>query len=88
MVWDGVTDSGLKVPLIFIEEGFKINQHVYLHMLKETVHPWFVIGTEPGRITFQQDGARSHMAKLVKIGVRQISKGFDPKISGLPALQT
>ena len=66
MVWAGVTNSGLNTPLIFIEEGVKINQLIYLHMLKETVHPWVVFETEPDGITFQQDGTTSHVTKLVQ----------------------
>ena len=79
MILDGVTESGLKTPLIFIEEGVKINQHIYLHMLKETVHPWVVFETEPDGITFQQDGARLHMAKLVQNWCQANFKGFWPK---------
>eukprot|EP00095_Tigriopus_kingsejongensis_P001171 maker-scaffold415_size178368-snap-gene-0.24 protein:Tk01171 transcript:maker-scaffold415_size178368-snap-gene-0.24-mRNA-1 annotation:"hypothetical protein Y032_0655g1201" len=33
MVWAGVTTNGKKTPLIFIEEGVKVNQAVYLHLL-------------------------------------------------------
>ena len=79
MVWAGVTNSRLKTPLIFIEKGVKINQPVYLHMLKETVHPWVVSDTEPSGITFQQDGARSHMAKLVQDWCQVNFKGLWPK---------
>ena len=40
MVWAGVTSTGLKTHLIFIETGVKINQHAYLKMLKSKVVPW------------------------------------------------
>ena len=66
MVWAGATATGLKTPLIFIEEGVKINQHVYLKMLKDTALPWVnEVAGEEG-ITFQQDGATSHTAKMVQ----------------------
>ena len=39
MVWAGTTSKGLKTPLIFIEEGVKINQTVYRRMLEEKVLP-------------------------------------------------
>ena len=55
MVWAGVTLTGDKTPLIFIEERVKINRHVHLNMLKEQL--------ESG-ITFQQDGATPHTANL------------------------
>uniref|UniRef100_A0A914VAL1 Transposase n=1 Tax=Plectus sambesii TaxID=2011161 RepID=A0A914VAL1_9BILA len=34
MVWAGVTHNG-KTPLVFIEEGVKVNQHVYLEKILE-----------------------------------------------------
>ena len=34
MVWAGVTCTGDKTLLIFIEKGVKVNQHVYLDLLK------------------------------------------------------
>ena len=40
VVWGWVTLTGEKTPLIFIEEGVKVNQHVYLKMLKEKLVPW------------------------------------------------
>ena len=33
MVWAGVTSTGEKTPLIFIEEGVNVDQHVYLDLL-------------------------------------------------------
>ena len=66
MVWAGVTSTGLKTPLIFIEDGVKINQHVYLKMLKDKVVPWVRKVTGNEGITFQQDGATSHTARLVQ----------------------
>ena len=36
MVWVVVTFTGEKTSLIFIEEGVKVNQHVYLDLLKST----------------------------------------------------
>lgn len=34
MFWAGVADFNLKTLLIFIEDGVKIIQHVYLDVLK------------------------------------------------------
>ena len=62
MIWTGKTDSGLKMLLIFIEEGVKISQLVYLDMLKDKDYPWVDSETGPNGITFQQDGAISHTA--------------------------
>ena len=87
MVWAGVTYSRLKTPFTFIK-GVKINQHVYLHMLKETVHPWVISETEPDGITFQQDSATSHVTKLVQDWCQANFKRFWPKNLWPPALQT
>ena len=34
MVWAGVASTGETTPLIIIEEGVKIDRHVYLNILK------------------------------------------------------
>ena len=62
MVWAGVTSSGQKYPLIFVEDGVNINQLVYLDMLKDKVLLW--VDTLPGDegMTLQQDGATAHTA--------------------------
>ena len=60
------TSSGEKTPLIFIEEGVQINQHVYLNMLKEQLVPWINATFKESGITLQQDGATSHTANLVQ----------------------
>lgn len=79
MVWAGVTTDGKKTPLIFIEEGVKIDQGVYLHMLSEVVVPWVkeVYGESP--LTFQQDSAPSHGAKLVQQFCDSMFSDFWPK---------
>ena len=40
MVWAGVTSTEEKTPLICIEEGGKVNQHMYLDLLKNKLVPW------------------------------------------------
>ena len=79
MVWAGATSKGLKTPLIFIDEGVKINQTVYRRMLEEKVLPWVqeVVG-EQG-VTLQQDGATSHTANSVQAWCRckEHEKNFD-----------
>ncbi|GFW32533.1 DDE_3 domain-containing protein [Trichonephila clavipes] len=40
IVWDGISASG-KTPLVFVEEGVKINQKVYQrYILEAVVLPW------------------------------------------------
>ncbi len=46
MVWGGVCHNW-KTPLIFIEEGNKINQKSYLKMLKEKFLPSVKISKKP-----------------------------------------
>ena len=66
MVWAGATSKGLKTPLVFIEEGVKINQTVYRRMLEEKVLPWVQEVVEEQGVTLQQDSATSHMANSVQ----------------------
>ena len=66
MVWAGVTSDGRKTPLIFIEEGVKIDQAVYLELLSKKVLPWIQDEFQDKPICFQQDEAPSHTAKLVQ----------------------
>ena len=66
MVWTGVTSSGLNTPLIFVEDGVKINQHVYLGILKDKVVPWTNALTLNNSLTLQQDGEIAHTAKIVQ----------------------
>ncbi|KAF2345736.1 Heat shock factor (HSF)-type DNA-binding, partial [Trinorchestia longiramus] len=66
MVWAGVTSCGQKTPLVFIQQGVKVNQHVYLVMLKDTVVLWVRKTFRDSGGTPQQDRATSHTAKLVQ----------------------
>ena len=66
MVWTGVTNTGEKTPLIFIEEGVKVNQHVYLDLLKNKLVSWINATFGKSGIILQQDGATSHTANRVE----------------------
>ena len=68
--------NGLKTPLIFVKDGVKVNQHVYLNMLKNRVLPW--INSLPGNqaVTLQQDGATAHTAKMVQAWCKDNFKSF------------
>ena len=79
MVWAGITSTGLKTPLIFMEAGVKINQPAYLKMLKGKVVPWVKKVTGNKGITLQQDGATSHTARLVQEWWKDNFKLFWPK---------
>ena len=79
MVWAGVTSDGKKTPLIFIEEGVKIDTAVYLHLLGEEVKPWVEREYGDSPIIFQQDGAPSHTSNLTQSFCEDIFPGFWPK---------
>ena len=64
MVWGGVTATGLKTLLVFIDEGIKINKNTYLKLLKENLLPWINSTFGEGGITLQQD--RATLANLVE----------------------
>ena len=66
MVWAGVTTDGRKTPLIFIEEGVKVNKEVYLALLKDKVLPWLQSEYFDAPYVFTQDGAPVHNANIVQ----------------------
>ena len=53
IVWTGVTSSGKKTPLFFIEEGVKVNQHVYLKLLEDHLVLWVKATFEETDVTLQ-----------------------------------
>jgi inhibitor of nuclear factor kappa-B kinase subunit alpha len=61
MVWAGITYDG-KTPLIFIENGVKINQKTYRTMLNDQLMPWAQSHFGDRHWTFQQDSAPAHKA--------------------------
>jgi inhibitor of nuclear factor kappa-B kinase subunit alpha len=63
MAFGGICASG-KTPLIFIEEGIKVNQEVYRRdILEAVVLPWAQEHFDNQHWTFQQDSAPAHRAK-------------------------
>ena len=76
MVWAGVTSTGQKTPLIFIEEGVKVNQHVYLDMLKNKLVPCIKTTFRESGIIYQQDGSMSHTANRVQEWCKRNMTGF------------
>ena len=57
----GFTSHAKKTPLIFIEEGVKIDTAIYLHLLSEEIAPWIEseYGDAPHRLPARQ-GSVSH----------------------------
>ncbi|GBM38121.1 hypothetical protein AVEN_222860-1 [Araneus ventricosus] len=63
MVWDGICANG-KTPLVFVDEGVKINHKVYRRdILKAVVLPWAKRHFGNVNWTFQQDSAPAHKTK-------------------------
>ena len=54
MMWVGVTSTGLKTPLIFIEVGVKIKQHFYLKVFEDKVVLWVKKVTRNKEITLSR----------------------------------
>ncbi|QQP39789.1 Putative transposable element [Caligus rogercresseyi] len=63
MVWAGMASDGNRAPLIFVEEGVKVDQAVYFYLLSEEVVPWVQREYQPTPLVFQQDGDPSHTSK-------------------------
>ena len=85
MVWAEVTSTGEKTLLIFIEEGVKVNQHVYLNLLKNKLVPWINATFGESEIILQQDGATFHTANCVQEWCKRNMTGFWPKELGPPS---
>lgn len=66
MVWGGICASG-KTPLVFVDQGVKINQQTYRKLiLEDVVLPWSQKFFGNQKWTFQQDSAPAHRAKLTQ----------------------
>ncbi len=75
MVWAGIR-HGSKLPLVFIEEGVKINSDVYQTMLEEKVLPWAQENLEGEDWTFQQDSAPAHRSKQTQGWIEENFEDF------------
>lgn len=66
MVWGGICASG-KTPLVFVDQGVKINQEVYRRdILEAVVLPWAQHHFANADWIFQQDSAPAHRAKMTQ----------------------
>ena len=66
MVWGGICASA-KTPLVFVDQGVKINQEVYRRDILETmVLPWAQQHFGDVNWTFQQDSAPAHKTKMTQ----------------------
>ena len=75
MVWDGICATG-KTPLIFVDEGVKINAEVYRReILESVVLPWSLQHFD-GDWLFQQDSAPAHRARTTVQWISDHFPGF------------
>jgi transposase len=66
MVWAGITSNG-KTPLVFVDQGVKINKENYRdQILAAVVEPWARTHFNHMQWTFQQDSAPAHRAKMTQ----------------------
>jgi hypothetical protein len=76
MVWAGICATG-KTPLVFVDEGVKINKEVYLQrILRDQVEPWARGHFGNRAWTFHQDSAPAHRAREVQDWCRGHFPGF------------
>ena len=62
MVWAAISARG-KTPLVFVDQGTKIDRRVYMEMLESHLIPWAHTIFGDDEWTFQQDGAPAHKAR-------------------------
>ena len=66
MVWAGITSTG-RTPLVFIDQGVKINTEKYIEdILEHALEPWATKHFEGRHWVFQQDSAPAHRAKTTQ----------------------
>lgn len=83
MVWAGVTTSGKKTPLIFVEQGVKINGPKYVEMMQEDVLPWLEDSGAP--YLFMQDEAPAHTSNVAQNWCRENFHDFLDKTEWPPS---
>ncbi|KAG1662924.1 Transposable element Tcb2 transposase [Nymphon striatum] len=84
MVWAAVSSDGRKSPLVFIEQGTKVNSVVYMKLLEENVLPW-VTQAFGDNYVFIQDGAPSHMSNVTQQWCKSHFSGFWDKNAWVPS---
>jgi len=73
MMFGLVASNGLKMPPVFLEQGFRMGAKEYLEViLNSHVLPWIQDNfPDPSEIVFMQDGAPCHTAKSVQKWLRE-----------------
>ncbi len=66
MVLGVISSEGNIMPPHFFPQGLKVNQDMYLDVLRDVVVPWMKEVAIGRKFTFQQDSAPAHKAKKVQ----------------------
>ena len=61
MVWAAISRRG-KTPLVFVDQGIKINRNVYMNMVRDHLLDWANETFDGEKWCFQQDSAPGHKA--------------------------
>lgn len=71
-----VASNGMKCPLIFVDQGVKLNAKHYIKLLKTHVVPWLKDNFPRNDYVFQQDGAPWHAAKTTQRFLKDNMRNF------------
>lgn len=66
-----VASDGKAMPLHWFPNGLKINQNVYLEVLRDVIKPWLDSNYPQGNYVWQQDSAPAHKAKKTQAWCRE-----------------
>ena len=75
MVWAAVGFDGSTSPMLFVDDGVKVNSELYIKVLAENVVLW-VTETYGTHYIFTQDGALAHTANKTQQWCKDHFRGF------------
>jgi hypothetical protein len=75
MVWAAISARG-KTPLVFVEQGVKIDRNVYMDLIREHLLPYAEEDFDGEQWCFQQDSAPAHKANDTQDMLREECPDF------------
>ena len=88
MVWAAVVSDGSKGPLVFIDQGLKVNADVYVQLLHQHVLPWPTESFPDGFVFMHGTVRLLTPPESRNSGVRPTCLGSGTRICGRPQAQT
>ncbi len=80
MVLGIISSAGHVMPLHFFKLKERVNQKVYLNVLRDVVMPWMDTVAAGAKYTFQQDSVPAHKAKTIQASLKDnIPHFWDPQ---------